>query len=106
MVDAQIKSDFEALSKDAQTWDKVGDTLTDAGSTIAHIGMYRGAFSFAATDVADRYQAIHEQVMKLLADGATATRAGANALRAVRADFEKYEDVTQADLYSMWQPVR
>jgi hypothetical protein len=105
MVDAQIKADFDALTKDAQTWTTVGDALAEANTTVTHIGMYRGAFSFAATDVADRYQAIHQQVMQLLADGATATHAGAAALLAIRADFEKYEDVTACDLYSMWQPV-
>ncbi|QAY59137.1 hypothetical protein ET475_03440 [Microbacterium protaetiae] len=99
-----IAASFDALSKDAEIWDAAGDTLSQAQSDLNGIGVYRGAFSFAALDIADQYAQLHQTVSDLLGDGATNTRAGAAALRAVRADFEKYEDITRCDLYDMWQP--
>ena len=104
-MDPQIKMDFEALTKDAKVWDAAGDTLEAAHDDLAGITVNRGAFSFAAIDLADQYAQLHTQVMALLKSGAAETRAGANALRAVRADFERFEDVTKSDLYSMWHPV-
>ena len=104
-MDPQIKMDFEALSKDATIWDAAGDTLEAAHNQLAGISVNRGAFSFAATDIADQYLELHSKVLALLKSGATETRAGAAALRAVRADFERNEDVTKSDLYAMWQPV-
>ncbi|MFN3949951.1 hypothetical protein [Microbacterium sp.] len=102
---SDISLAYEALSKDASLWDAAGDTLESGHSELSGIDVYRGAFSFAAMDVADSYEQIRTQVMTLLEQGATATRAGADALRAVRADFERYEDETQSGLYEVWQPV-
>ncbi|WP_029144845.1 hypothetical protein [Microbacterium luticocti] len=99
-----IAASFEALSKDAAIWDAAGDTLAQAQTDLRNTQVYRGAFSFAAMDVADLYAQLHQQVIDLLGHGATETRAGATALRAVRTDFEKYEDITRCDLYDMWQP--
>lgn len=99
-----IAASFDALSKDAQIWDAAGDTLQQAQTDLNTIAVYRGAFSFAARDVADQYARLHQTVVGLLGEGATKTRAGATALRAVRTDFEKYEDITRADLYDTWQP--
>jgi hypothetical protein len=103
-MDPLIKSDFEALTKDATLWDAAGDTLEAAHDQLAGITVNRGAFSFAAIDLADQYAELHSQVMALLKSGAAETRAGAAALRAVRDDFERFEDVTKSDLYKMWQP--
>ena len=65
-----------------------------------------GAFSFAGLDLADSYAELHATVVTLLGDGAEATHAGADALRAVRDDFLRYEDIAQSELYALWQPVR
>jgi hypothetical protein len=103
-MDPKITADFDALSHDATTWDGVGDTLTGAHNDIAGIPMSKEAFSFAAGDVADRYFAFHDRVAQLLTDGSASAHGGAAALRAVRADFEKFEDITRADYYGMWKP--
>ncbi|WP_025158785.1 hypothetical protein [Leifsonia aquatica] len=104
-MDPEIALSFEALSKDATIWDAAADSLESSRSELSGIEVYRGAFSFAAMDTADVYAQLHQQVMTLLQQGATATRDGANALRAVREDFERFEDITKADLYAVWQPV-
>ena len=104
-MDPQIKVAFEALSKDASIWDAASDTLDAAHHDLAGVTVNRGAFSFAAMDVADSYLTLHTRVMDLLKMGATHTRAGATALRAVRDDFERFEDVTKSDLYKIWKPV-
>lgn len=103
-MDPVLKIAYEALSKDASIWDSVGDTLEESQNDLGRIEVYRGAFSFAAMDVADTYLALHASVMALLGDGAAATRAGAEALRTVRNDFESLEDYTQAEIFSVWQP--
>lgn len=102
---SDISLAYEALSKDASLWDAAGDSIEAGRTELSGIDVYRGAFSFAALDVADSYKEIRAQVMTLLEQGAAATRAGADALRAVRADFERYEDETQSGLYDIWQPV-
>lgn len=104
-MDPELKLAFEALTKDASVWDAAGDTLDASRSALAAIDVYRGAFSFAALDIADDYAELHARVTDLLAAGAAATRAGAEALRAVRNDFERYEELTQSELYALWQPV-
>ena len=104
-MDPQIAVDFEALTKDAKVWDAAGDTLEAAHDQLAGITVNRGAFSFAAIDLADQYAELHSKVLALLKSGAANTRAGAAALRAVRADFERNEDVTKSDLYALWKPV-
>lgn len=103
-MDPQITLAFEALTKDASIWDEAGDTLEASQTELAAIEVNRGAFSFAAMDVADLYAGLHQQVVSLLSEGAAATRSGADALRAVRDDFQRYEDVTQSELHSVWQP--
>lgn len=103
-MNPQLKLAFEALSKDAAIWDEAGGTLDAARNDLATIGVDRGAFSFAATDVADLYAELHQRVMGLLTDGAESTRAGASALRAVRDEFQQYEDITQSQLSAIWQP--
>ena len=104
-MNPELKVAYEALSNDAALWDSVGDTLDDALVQARGIEVYRGAFSFAAQDVADDYAEMHDLVVSLLAGGATATRKGAKALRAVRDDFEKLDDYQQAEIYSVWQPL-
>ena len=100
-----IKVSYEALSKDASLWDAAGDTLENGVVELTAIVAHRGAFSFAAMDVADLYLELHARVLSLLEAGAAATRAGADALRAVRDDFERNEDITQSELYALWQPI-
>lgn len=104
-MNPQLKVAYEALSKDATLWDSVGDALETAQSETRSIAMYRGAFSFAAMDVADDYATLHQRVIDLLGDGAKATHDGATALRTVRDDFEKLDDYQQAEIYSVWQPL-
>jgi hypothetical protein len=104
-MDPLLKVAFEALSKDATVWDEAGDTLETAQGAVADIEVNRGAFSFAAMDVADSYSELHSRVSELLRSGAVETRAGADALRAVREEFERLEDITTSELNSMWKPV-
>ena len=104
-MDPQLKVAYEALTKDASLWDSVADTLEEAQNDVRGIEVYRGAFSFGGIDAADTYLELHARVLDLLGAGATATRDGANALRTVRNEFERLEDYTQAELYSVWQPV-
>ena len=104
-MNPELKVAYEALSKDASIWDEAGDTLDTAYTEVNSIEVYRGAFSFAAIDIADTYAELHAQVLALLQAGGAATHAGADALRTVRDDFERLEDYTQAELYSVWQPV-
>jgi hypothetical protein len=103
-MDQELKVAFEALTKDASVWDDVGDTLEAGHGDVEAISVNRGAFSFAATDVADSYFELQTRVADLLKSGATETRAGAGALRAVRNDFERLEDVTASELYKIWKP--
>ena len=105
-MDPELKVAFEALTHDASTWDGVSETLSRARADIDAIDVYRGAFSFAGLDLADSYAELHATVVALLGDGAEATHAGADALRAVRDDFLRYEDIAQSELYALWQPVR
>ncbi|MBN9177401.1 MAG: hypothetical protein J0I43_08570 [Microbacterium sp.] len=104
-MDPELRVAFEALTKDASVWDGVGDALSAAQSEVAAIEVNRGAFSFAAIDLADSYAQLHTTVAGLLRDGAEATHAGADALRTVRDDFSRYEDIAQSELYALWQPI-
>lgn len=103
-MDPEIALSFEALSKDASIWDEASATLQSSADDIGAIEVNRGAFSFAAMDVADQYAQLQTLVQQLLADGARLTGEGADALRAVRNDFERHEDITQSELYRIWQP--
>jgi hypothetical protein len=100
-----IQVAYDALTKDAATWDAVGDALETAQTEVADIHLHRGAFSFAAMDLADQYLALHARIGDLLAEGAQNTRDGAAALRAVRDDFLRYEDATQSEFSGLWQPI-
>ncbi|MCT2223364.1 hypothetical protein [Microbacterium paraoxydans] len=103
-MDPEIALSFEALTKDATLWDAASATLQSSAGEIAGIEVNRGAFSFAAIDLADLYAELHSRVQQLLTDGANRTSEGADALRAVRDQFERYEDITQSELYRIWQP--
>ncbi|GAB3409682.1 hypothetical protein GCM10027515_28790 [Schumannella luteola] len=100
----ELKVQFDALSNDATVWNAAGETLTAAHRSLQGIEVNRGAFSFAAMDVADTYLEVHTTVMRLLDQGTEAVGGIATQLRAVRADFENNEDVTRAALYALWQP--
>ncbi|MFF1540378.1 hypothetical protein ACFVWL_09880 [Microbacterium sp. NPDC058269] len=103
-MDPEIALSFEALTKDASIWDEASATLQSSANDLSGIEVNRGAFSFAAIDLADTYAEMHTRVQQLLSDGASRTSEGADALRAVRDDFERYEDITQSELYRIWQP--
>ncbi|MDQ4215272.1 hypothetical protein [Microbacterium capsulatum] len=103
-MDPELKLCFDALGKDASIWDEAGNTLETASRTIDGVDVYRGAFSFGALEVADQYAQLHTQVVQLLTDGAREVRAGATALRAVRDDFQRFEDISKSEYYKMWQP--
>ncbi len=99
-----LKASFEALGKDAAIWDDASGVLSDAQREASTIHVYRGAFSFAAMDVADSYIQLSAQVLELLAQGVVETQGIATTLRAVRDDFQRQEDYNQSEYSSMWQP--
>lgn len=103
-MDPEIALSFEALTKDASIWDEASATLQSSANDLSGIEVNRGAFSFAAIDLADAYEELHARVQQLLGDGARETSAGAAALRAVRDEFERYEEITHSELYQIWQP--
>jgi len=100
-----LRTNFEALTKDASIWDEASNTLRTSGNSIAAIQVTHGAFSFAAMDVADQYAELHQRVTQLLADGAQAASNGAKALREVRDMYQQMEEGTVSELSRMWQPV-
>lgn len=100
-----IELAYEALTKDAQRWDSVGDSLDQASSVVSGLDLHRGAFSFAGIEVADYYAALRLRVLELLAEGSAQTHGAATALRATRADFESNEQSIQTAVDALWQPV-
>lgn len=95
---------YESLTKDAQIWDGVGDELGDMGRILSHLHLSRGAFSFAAMDVADRYAEVTLQVAALLSSGEKAASDTASALREVRNAWEGHEQAVSSSISEMWEP--
>lgn len=95
---------YEALTKDAQVWDGVGDELGDMGRILSHVHLSRGAFSFGAMETADRYAEVAQQVAILLTSGETAATDIATALREVRNAWEDHEQTVSSSISEMWEP--
>ncbi|MCD2168256.1 hypothetical protein LPW41_00940 [Microbacterium sp. JC 701] len=99
----QINVAYEALGSDATRWDSIATSINGAHTKVAGIDIYRGAFSFAGLDAGDVYLEAHAKVLTLLADAETQATGTANALRAIKNDFETNETQTQSDLAGIWE---
>jgi len=94
----------DALTSEAKIWDGIGDSLDDMKADVNGLDLHRGAFSFAGTGVADAYASLYSQVLELLQQGSNETHGGADALRAVRRDFESNEAAIKDALAGLWDP--
>jgi uncharacterized protein with GYD domain len=95
---------YEALTKDAATWDGVGDELGEMGRRLGSVHLSRGAFSFGAINTADRYAEVQAQVAALLSSGETVANDTAATLRAVRNAWENHEQSVSSSVSEMWTP--
>lgn len=98
------KAHFDALNKDAATWDQVASDLTTVKNAVESIDIYRGAFSFAAMDVYDSYAQVRQQVIDVLAAGATEATGASTALSQIRATLEANEQAAVEEFGGMWTP--
>ncbi len=98
------KAHFEALGKDAATWDGVATELETVKSSVQSIEVNRGAFSFAAMDVADTYAEVRQRVIDLLVAGAGEATGASTALSAIRTTLEANEQAAVEEFGGMWTP--
>lgn len=98
------KVNFDALTKDAKTWDQVSTDLKTASGAVGAVDISRSAFSFAALDVFDTYAQVRQHVIDLLTAGATEADGGAAALLAIRTTLEANESAAVSEFGGMWTP--
>ena len=98
------KAHFDALAKDATTWDGVATDMEAVKGSVQSIEIYRGAFSFAAMDVADTYAEVRQRVIDLLSAGAGEATGASTALSKIRSTLEANEQAAVEEFGGMWTP--
>lgn len=101
-----MQAGFEALSSEAGEWDDASTTLSTAAATASGLTLSSAQFSALAssTGVDSSYADARQFVQDVLEAGQRETKQIADALRAIRADFQSTDATVVAEVKKSWVP--
>lgn len=99
-----MEAGFEALTAEAAEWDTTSAALGTAKSEVEDLYLHENNFSFITflTGVGTSYETARQHVLDVLSAGKNETDELADALRAVRADFESTDQARRDAIANLW----